>query len=177
LKNLQTEGVKNTGSPSLAELEATPGFPTRQQMMKGPVAVIECVEEIPCNPCETACPHGAITIGHPITALPVLDIQKCKGCGLCIAPCPGLAIYLKDYRYSDDRALIMFPFEYHPLPEVGQEVVLVNRLGEDVCSGEVVRINKSKKNDRTTVVSATFDKEHFFEVVNMRRLPHEDFSG
>ncbi len=173
LRENQAEGVKKVGAPSLQELERTPCFPSREQMMKGPVAVIECVEEIPCNPCETSCPHGAITVGYPITALPVLDIEKCKGCGLCIAACPGLAIYLKDYTYSEDRALIMFPFEYYPLPEVGREVILVNRLGGEVCCGEVIRVNTSKRNDRTTVISAAFDKDHFLEVVNMRRLPRD----
>jgi Fe-S-cluster-containing hydrogenase component 2 len=159
------------GAPSIEELVQTPGFPGREQMMQKPIAVIECVEEITCNHCKTSCPHGAITVGYPITALPVLDVEKCKGCGLCIAACPGLAIYLKDYTYSEERALVMFPFEYYPLPEAGQQVTLVNRLGEEVCKGEVLRVNRSRRNDRTTVISAAFDKEYFFDVVNMKRLP------
>ena len=86
--------LKICGAPSLEELRATPGFPTPEALARGPVAVIECVEEIPCNPCETSCPHGAITVGLPITRLPVLEAEKCRGCGLCIAACPGLAVYL-----------------------------------------------------------------------------------
>ena len=32
------------------------------RIRKGPVAVIECYEEIPCDPCRTSCPKKAITL-------------------------------------------------------------------------------------------------------------------
>ena len=51
------------------------------ELIKGPIPVIECPEYIPCNPCETACPTHAITIGKPITNLPTLNVDKCTGCG------------------------------------------------------------------------------------------------
>ena len=63
---------------------------------KGPVAVIECVQEIPCNPCEGACKFNAITIGEPITNLPKINETNCTGCGVCVAQCPGLAIFIVD---------------------------------------------------------------------------------
>ncbi len=88
------QGVKTRGYPSLQELESAPGYPSPGRLEKGPVAVIECIEEIPCNPCEQACPQHAITIGKPITNRPHLDEDKCIGCGLCIPRCPGLAIFL-----------------------------------------------------------------------------------
>ena len=47
---------------------------------------------------------------------------------------------------------------------------MINRLGEPVCPGEIVRINRALRNDRTTVVSAAFDKHYFHEVVSMKRL-------
>lgn len=84
-----TEGVRFTGIPSAEELRGASGIPSQERMKKGPVAVIECVQEIPCNPCENACPFGAIKIGDPITNLPVLDGEKCTGCGTCVAMCPG----------------------------------------------------------------------------------------
>ena len=33
--------------------------------------VIECTQNIPCNPCQDACPKGCISIGANITSLPV----------------------------------------------------------------------------------------------------------
>jgi len=160
-----------TGAPTLEMLKESPGFPTEEQMRQGPIAVIECVEDIPCNPCETACPRGAIVVGEPISNLPVFHAERCTGSGLCLAVCPGLAIYLNDYTHSAEHALITFPFEYLPLPNKGDAVHLVNRLGEEVCSGEVRRVSTAARNDRTTLVSVAFPKRHFDEVVSMARLP------
>ncbi len=110
-------GVKISGAPNKAEVQKSPGYSAPELWKKGPLAFIECVEEIPCNPCEASCPQGAISIGMPITNLPVLDGNKCIGCTKCIAACPGLAIYVKDYTYSDKEATITFPYEYWPLPQ------------------------------------------------------------
>jgi len=65
------QGLATHGYLSAAEAAAC--LPARDRLAKGPVAVIECVQNIPCNPCEAACPARAITVGQPITALPVLD--------------------------------------------------------------------------------------------------------
>ena len=86
------EGVKLTGALSAAEAASV--FPPSERAERGPVAVIECVQQIPCNPCEKACPFGAIEVGPDITNLPRLDLDKCRGCGICLSKCPGLAIFL-----------------------------------------------------------------------------------
>ena len=36
------------------------GYPSKERLAKGPIVVIECPEEIPCNPCETICPKNVI---------------------------------------------------------------------------------------------------------------------
>ena len=126
------EGVRYTGIPSAAELAACPGIPSEERMRKGRVAVIECVQEIPCNPCEGICRFGAITVGEHITNLPVLDEEKCTGCGQCVANCPGLAIVIVNKAFSETEETVEFPFEYLPLPEKGSTVDAVNRAGENV---------------------------------------------
>ena len=53
---MMKEGVSYTGIPSEEELKNCFGIPSEERMKKGRVAVIECVQEIPCNPCEGTCP-------------------------------------------------------------------------------------------------------------------------
>jgi len=165
-----SEGLTVNGYGSKEELERSPGFPSEKRLREGPVAVIECIQEIPCNPCEAACPHEAIVVGLPITNPPQLDEAKCIGCGVCIPRCPGLAIFLVDATYSEDRATVAFPYEYLPLPKVGQTVTAVNRAGEPVCEGEVVKVATAKNSDRTAVITLAIPKEHAEVVRGMMRL-------
>ncbi len=164
------QGILVNGYPSLDEIKNGPGYPTEERFKKGPVAVIECVQEIPCNPCEAACKHNAIQIGEPITNLPKLNYDLCTGCGLCISRCSGLAIFVINKAYSENEATVSFPHEYLPLPEKGQTVTAVNRAGEEVCKGVVVRINNSPKNDCTPVITIAIPKEYADEVRGMKRL-------
>jgi ferredoxin len=162
--------LKTTGAPSLEELHNSPAYPTNEQLRKGPIAIIECIEEIPCNPCEAACSRGAITVGENITSLPKIDFEKCIACGACIAACPGLAIYIKDYTYSDTMALLSFPYEYYPLPQAGDTVQAVDRHGKYICDGKVIRVQNPKSNDHTAVITIEYPNEYFEEVVSIKRI-------
>lgn len=161
----------------MEELKEYRRLPSDERYEKGPVAVIECVQEIPCNPCEAACRFGAIGVGIPITNLPVLDEGKCTGCGACIAQCSGLAIFVVDKTYNETQATVSFPHEYLPLPEKGDTVDAVNRAGQAVCKGEVVRIVDTARNDRTPVVTIAIPKAYADDVRGMVRLGHEPGHG
>ena len=161
---------QDTGTISKKDLEASPGYPSKEDLRKGPIAVIECTEEIPCNPCETVCKKGAIVVGEPITNLPRIDPEKCTGCGLCIPACPGLAIFLVDLTFSNSEAAISFPYEYIPLPKEGDEVEAVNRKGEVVCKGKVLKVRNPKSYDHTSVITITVPKEYVDEVRGIKRL-------
>lgn len=164
------QGIAFTGIPSKEELNASKGIPTEKRMTEGAVAVIECVQEIPCNPCESACKFGAIQIGHNITALPCLKEEKCTGCGACVAACPGLAITIINKAYSSTEATIDFPFEYLPLPKEGDIVEAVNRSGETVCKGRIIKIKRSAAYEGTCVVQMAVPTEFINEVRSMKRL-------
>ncbi len=163
-------GLVYDGFPSLEEIKAANGFPSDERFGKGAVAVVECVQEIPCNPCEDACPFGAIHVGSPITNCPKVDYEKCTGCGICVAQCSGLAIFIVNKNYSETEATVSFPFEYYPLPEVGATVDAVSRAAEFVCKGKVVRVLNTKKNDHTAVVTVAIPKEHADNVRSIKRL-------
>ena len=165
------EGVKYFGALSAAELEKV--LPRGARAERGPVAVIECVQMIPCNPCEKACPYGAITIGEDITALPVLDVEKCRGCGLCLSKCPGLAIFLVDASQPGELALVMMPYEYLPLPETGAVVDATDREGRFVTKATVKRIDGGAQREGTTIVTLALPGEYLHEVRSFR-LPERD---
>lgn len=164
------KGVIYTGVPSEEELNSCPGIPSQTRMKKGRVAVIECVQEIPCNPCENACKFGAITIGEQITNLPAINEEKCTGCGLCVANCPGLAITIVDKSIGEDYAAIDFPFEYMPLPNVGDIVEAVDRSGEAVCQGIILSVKKLAAYNGTAVVSMKVPMKYADCVRSMKRL-------
>ncbi|GAB1476200.1 4Fe-4S dicluster domain-containing protein [Bacillota bacterium] len=161
--------LENLGYLSVEELKAQTKYPSEKRFKKGPVAVIECTHEIPCNPCEGACKFGAISVGNPITNLPYLTEDKCTGCGVCIAQCPGLAIFIVDKTYSETQGTVSFPYEYYPIPQKGQEVEAVDRSGKLVCNGTVVRVQNPKSFDRTPVVTIAVDLDKVEEVRNIKR--------
>lgn len=141
-----------------------------EMIRKGPKAVIECTEDIPCNPCSTCCRFGAITIKGSISELPCLDEEKCTGCGLCIPACPGMAIFVVDEHYTDTEALVSFPYEFLPMPVKGQAVKATDRKGSIVCDGEIQKVVISDKFDHTAVVTVKIPCEFASAVRGIKRL-------
>ncbi len=133
--------------------------PSRERLARAPVAVIECVENIPCNPCVTACPKGAITIEGDINDTPVVDFEKCNGCGLCLSACPGLAIFVIDVSGAGDTATVTVPYEFLPLPRVGETVTALDREGRSVCHARITRVLATEALDRTPIISLEVPKE------------------
>jgi Fe-S-cluster-containing hydrogenase component 2 len=153
----------------LSEEEYSKRLPSVERVTSGPVAVIECIQDIPCNPCEQACPFGAITVGEPITSLPALDAERCKGCGACIAKCPGLAIFVIDASGAGDSGTVQMPYEYQPLPKVGETVWGVSRKGERVAKAKVERVLLAKGADHTAVVTISVPKKYVNNIRSIRR--------
>ncbi|MBP2628854.1 MAG: 4Fe-4S ferredoxin iron-sulfur binding protein [Firmicutes bacterium] len=150
----------------LSDEEMADLLPTQARLQKGPVGVLECIQDIPCNPCEQACSFQAISIGKPITSLPVLDEDKCIGCGACIPKCPGLAIFVVDCSRPGEMGTVQLPYEYYPLPEFGQIVDAVDRKGFLVAKAVIDRVNIQ---DHTAVLTILVPKA-FVNIVRGIRL-------
>lgn len=169
--------LERDGFLDIDEVKDIPGFPGMEVLSQKKCVVIECAQNIPCNPCEVLCPHHAITVGEPITNLPVVDKDKCVGCGLCVAGCPGQAIFLVD-QTAEDFDTVTLPYEYYPLPEKGQEVYGLSRDGRFLTKGEVIRMVMSKVNDRTAVVEVKVPKGFGMQVrgisVDGKRIASEE---
>jgi Fe-S-cluster-containing hydrogenase component 2 len=135
-------------------------LPDEEHLKKG-VAIIECIQEIPCNPCVDACPTKAISMEN-INALPEIDYDKCVGCGKCVEVCPGLAVFL--VKVVDNVALITLPYEFLPLPEEGSTVKALNREGKEICDAVVKKVKKG----RTTIVTIELPKEYVMEARNIK---------
>ncbi len=158
--------LEKTGVPTEQDLAGV--IPPRERLARGPVAVIECFQRIPCNPCYTACKQGAIREFADINDPPVIDFDRCNGCALCVSKCPGLAIFVVDETYSADRALVKLPYEFLPVPARGQEVDLLNREGRVVGRGRVERVQNAKVQDRTLIIWVAVPKELSMEVRNIK---------
>lgn len=144
-------------------------LPDEKRFQEGPVAIIECVQRIPCDPCVESCTQGAITIKGSINEVPIMDFEKCTGCGLCLSQCPGLAIFLADFTLPNGQAIVSIPYEFNPLPQKDEEVILLNRAGKPVGIGEVRRVRYSKRQDKTHIVSIKMDKKLALSVRYFKR--------
>jgi Fe-S-cluster-containing hydrogenase component 2 len=125
---------------------------------KGGLVLVECPQRIPCNPCATSCPTGAIIPFSDINDTPRIDYEKCTGCGLCVAVCPGLACFVVDLSFSQDKALYKLPYEMLPLPSKGDTVACLGREGQELARGTVEAVVQPKR-DKTYVVHVSAPKE------------------
>lgn len=106
------------------------------EIKQGVYPVLNCVQEIPCNPCDTICPKGSIKIEGNILNPPKY-LGGCIGCEMCVAICPGLAITLVDFRKGEPIVTLPFEFEEGVI-KVGDEVTLTDRLGNVLGKGHVI---------------------------------------
>ena len=139
------------------EIERFPGVTHKA----GVHPVIECTQNIPCNPCQDACPKKCISTGDNITYLPVVkEDAECINCGMCVASCSGQAIFLVDEDCGDGTATVTLPYEFLPLPQEGDKGYGLSRKGEKVCEATVVSVKSLKAFDHTNLLTMRVPKEY-----------------
>jgi len=146
-------------------------LPSEERLAKGPVAIIECTEDIPCDPCVEACKPGAISKESLITP-PIIDYEKCTGCTLCIDICPGLAIFAVNMNYEEGKALVSIPYEMLPLPKKGEKLGALGRSGKRVGEAEVIKTRKGRGG--TYIVSIAVDRELAMEARSIKMQKREN---
>ncbi len=134
----------------------------------GPVAVLDCRQRIPCNPCEEACPTGAIRVGPDICAVPRLDARACNGCGRCVALCPGMAVFLLDRRGGGGYAEVTVPYEMDGRPEAGEEVQVVDGEGKAFARGKITKARALGGRAPTFLVTVRVPEEVALKVRGVR---------
>ncbi|MBQ9015181.1 MAG: FAD-dependent oxidoreductase [Firmicutes bacterium] len=154
------------GYMDLSEVERYPGIVRKA----GVHPVIECSQNIPCDPCQDACPFGCIRVGNHITDLPaVVPESVCKNCGACVAACPGQAIFLVDEDAGEGYGTVSLPYEFLPIPSAGDRGKALDRSGSAVCDAEVLNVKDLKAYDKTAVLTIKVPKEHAMEARFFRK--------
>jgi NADPH-dependent 2,4-dienoyl-CoA reductase/sulfur reductase-like enzyme/Fe-S-cluster-containing hydrogenase component 2 len=147
-----------------AVLKSRPGKTTPRPAPEeetGVFPIFHCVQEVPCNPCTSVCPVGAIrTENDDITGLPYLtEIESCTGCGSCVAVCPGLSVSLVDYRKDPERPLVTLPYEiWRDRVAEGQEVPVTDVDGAILGYFPVRKVKSRKKYPGTLLVQVEVDR-------------------
>jgi len=152
-----SEKLKSSGIADKADLQTY--WPSDERLAKGSVVVVECFQEIPCNPCETSCPKKAIVVGDNINDLPQVDHNKCNGCSICVSRCPGLAVFVIDATYSASESTVAIPYEFIPLPHKGETVEALDREGRVRGFATVVKVANTKAQGKTAVVTLAVPKD------------------
>jgi glycine/D-amino acid oxidase-like deaminating enzyme/thioredoxin reductase/Fe-S-cluster-containing hydrogenase component 2/bacterioferritin-associated ferredoxin len=142
--------------------------PEKERRQK-PFVLIDCLYGFACNPCEFACPHGAITKTSTST-VPEIDFEKCIGCMECVYQCPGLAIF----GYNMKKDWLFMPIEYHV--DEKSEVFLVNNYGEKLGEGIIEKILKKK--NKTNVARVKSLDVHGDDLMEVRGfIAKENYPG
>ena len=158
--------LASAGVPTAGDLRLR--TPPAERIQRGPVATIECFQEIPCDPCFHACKRGAITGFVGINSIPAVDFDRCNGCGLCLTCCPGLAIFVLSGNYDSERGLVRMAYEFLPRPHTGQEVAALDREGREICRGLVAEVREGEAQDRMVVVGVAIPRPFLMEVRNIK---------
>ena len=148
----------------VAILKSKPGdeYPRKPPSKNdGVFPIFHCYQEVPCNPCTSVCPVGAIkTEDDAITGLPyMIDLDVCTGCASCVAVCPGLSVAMVDFREDPNNPLVTLPYEvWRDRVNIGQKVPITDIDGAILGYYPVEKVRSRRKYPGTLLVQVKVDK-------------------
>lgn len=105
--------------------------------------LVDCPQEIPCDPCVKACSTGAISMDEGMCGKPRITEGQCNGCLSCLEVCPVSCIYLMEKR--EGETLMTLALDRLPRLSKGDEVILKDGNGKDLGRGRVIKSRAAQK--------------------------------
>ena len=72
---------------------------------------------------------------------------------MCVASCSGQAIFLVEEDVVPGYGEVTMPYEFMPLPKVGDKGIACGRNGKEVCECEVTKVRTSPAFDHTNLLT------------------------
>ena len=151
-------------------LKSHPGklLPYQAVDKKGIFPIIHCLQEIPCNPCTTACFSNSIKINDStIMGQPYFD-GECMGCAKCLFICPGLAITLVDTRQDIEHPIVSIPYEIsNKYIKAGDLLEIVDIEGYLLGVYKAIEVKTNKQN-KTQQIKTQLPKDLAYKAVSFK---------
>ena len=163
--NIEVRQMPGEWDTKATILKSKPGPATRRKppaKEEGVFPIFHCYQEVPCNPCTSVCPVGAVkTQDDKITGLPYMsDLNACTGCASCLAVCPGLSVTMVDFRDDSDHPFVTLPYEvWREKVEIGQNVPVTDLDGAILGYFPVEKVTSRRKYPGTLLVRLKVPKD------------------
>ena len=86
--------------PCVGEAGRTGDWRTARPVLDPKKCIAAQKNKVVCMQCWMYCPDNVVTK----TAPPTIDLEYCKGCGICVAVCPNDAIEMKPEQAENAEA-------------------------------------------------------------------------
>ncbi|OHD24367.1 MAG: hypothetical protein A2V99_14720 [Spirochaetes bacterium RBG_16_67_19] len=118
--------------------------------------LIDCPERIACDVCAVVCDREVILIRQAVTNRPeVVNEGNCRNCGLCVAHCPGQAIFLMSDTGPDGQCRITLPYELDEAAAWRQDLLAVDNRGNPLGPARLIRVLRSERFNNTCLLEVS----------------------